>query len=215
MIRLLLIPTMFVAALLTVAVGMIRAWPVDNSDLSDFLLGTDDCPALCFLGIYPGRTTVEQALDQLRTHEWVGSAQLNASGRGYGDIRWQWSGQQSAFIDTTRPARITFYWDDEDPDGPRLNDSIIETLTIYTDIRMYRLQAWFGLPDNGTSAFRNDENLGYAATYNVDYGMVDISTVMTCPAQLLSYWEARARITLSIGRSSSPFVPPNDATRMC
>jgi hypothetical protein len=91
----------------------------------------------------------------------------------------------------------------------------IETLSVYTHIRMYQAQSWLGEPDNGTAAYTLEKNLGYSAVYNNAYGMVDLSTVLVCPVDLMTYWDARAKITLSWWRSSSPYVPPLDAVRIC
>jgi hypothetical protein len=216
MIRLLLRPALALTVLLALSVVLMRAQPTEDESVSRFLTPDADCLALCLLGMRPGLTTVGQAMTLLRSHAWVSSALMNASGRGYADIEWQWSGQQPALIEASRPGRITFYWDRDEDDGRRrLDDMPIETVSIHTRIRIYEAESWFGLADTGTAAYRPDEDLGYSATYNNPYGMVDLSTVMPCPANLLTYWDARTRITLSSWRGMGNHVQPRDAVKMC
>ncbi len=216
MIRLLLRPTLALTALLALSVVLMRAQPAEDYSVHQFLTPDEACSALCLLGMRPGVTTVGQAMSQLRAHVWVSSALMNATGRGYADIEWQWSGQQPDTIDASRPGRITFYWDRDEEDGRRsLTDMPIETVSIHTRIRIYQAEAWFGPPDTGTTAYRPDQDLGYSAVYNNIYGMVDLSTVMPCPANLLTYWDARTRITLSSWRGLGTYIAPHDAVKMC
>ena len=175
----------------------------------------EDCASTCFIGIRPGVTTVQEALVILRDHEWIASPRLNASGRGYGDIRWDWSGLQPAWIDTAYPNRATFYWDQEDPIILNPEQSVIETLSLYTSIRMYNAQTWLGEPDSGTVSYHDDDTIGYAAAYHRVSSMIGISTQIPCPATLLSYWDARVKIMISIGRGSSQYVPPRDVINLC
>lgn len=216
MIYLLLRPALALTVLLLLSVVLMRAQPVTDETVRQFLTPEADCAALCLLGLRPGSTTVGQAMALLRSHAWVSSALMNASGRGYADIEWQWSGQQPELIDASRPGRITFYWDRDEDDGRRsLLDMPIETVSIHTRIRIYEAEAWLGRADTGTAAYRPDEDLGYSAAYNNSYGMIDLSTVMPCPANLLTYWNARTRITLSSWRGLSSYVPPTAAVKMC
>jgi hypothetical protein len=215
MICLLLRPALALTVVLALSVVLMRAQPAQDSVLRQFLTPDEDCAALCLLGMRPGVTTVGQAMTQLRSHAWVSSATMNATGRGYADIEWQWSGQQPDIIDASRPGRMTFYWDRDEENGRQLLDMPIETMSIHTRIRIYEAQAWFGLPDTGTAAYRPDADLGYSAVYNNAYGMIDLSTVIPCPANLLTYWDARTRITLSSWRGTGRYVPPRDAVRMC
>ena len=203
------------AVVLTAAVLLVRVQPQGDSALHLLLAPAEECPDLCLLGLRPGVMTVGQVMERLQNHAWVNELRLSASGAGYGEIRWQWSGQQPDLIDAMQPGRVTFYWEEAAEVDYDLQDALIETVSVYTHARIYLVQQWFGRPDNGTAAFRPDESLGYAAAYNARNGIIDISTVLACPAHLLAYWDARAKITLSIGRSNGTFVPPADAVRMC
>lgn len=197
------------------AVAAVCAVPYDESQLQAFMTSPDNCTGPCLLGIRPGKMTVKAALKILEAHPWVQSTQLSAPGNGYGQIRWQWSGAQPKLIDDTYPGRITFYWDEAESGGHSLRDSKIETIAVQTNIRMYSLQAWYGRPNTGTAGFRFDKTMGYSAGYHFLGTTIILSSTMLCPVSLLTYWNARTVITVSIGWGTSTFVPPTDMVKMC
>jgi hypothetical protein len=201
--------------LLSLAVAFILAAPYDDSELRAFMTTSENCGGECLLGIRPGRTTVGEAMRQLRVHIWVEDAELSASGGGYGQILWLWSGLQPAVIDDSHPGRITFYWDAGEANAPELNDTRIQTISIYTEIRMFSLQDWLGTPDSGSANIRPDGGLGYSAAYPVRGGTVSLSTTMPCPTSLMTYWDAWTRLSLSIGRGSSSYVSPLEMVNLC
>lgn len=202
---------LWLVSLLTIVsilpIALIRALPYDDSDLRAFLAPAADCSLPCFLGIRPGVTRVSDAVDLLRAHDWIDDPSMNAPGRGYGEIRWNWSGAQSRLIDTTRPARMTFYWDREDPTVARPEDSLIETISLYTHIRIHNAQAWYGDPDAGAANVRRDDLIGYIAVYYSQSSMLHLSAALPCPMNLLGFWEARTKITMSIGHIPGASVP--------
>jgi len=203
------------AVLLSLTVAVILAAPHDDSPLRAFLTSGDNCEGQCLLGIRPRTATVSTAMEQLQAHAWVESAQLSATGRGFGQIRWQWSGQQPAFIDERHPGRITFYWDDEEPNALELDDVRIETISIHTRIPMFYLQNWYGSPDTGTAGIRPDGSLGYSAAYHRSGVTFMLSTQMSCPVTLLSYWNSWTRMSVSIGQGTSEYVAPLDMVHIC
>jgi hypothetical protein len=188
-------------------IALIPALPYDDHDLSEFFTAAIDCPLPCFLGVRPGITQAAEALELLRQHEWISDVNMNASGRGYGDIRWNWSGAQSSLIDTARPVRMTFYWDREDPTPARPEDALIETISFYTHVRIYNAQTWYGDPDAGSVTVSVDDLISYMAAYFGQASMLHVSAALSCPLNLMTYWEARAKITMSIGYISRHQVP--------
>ena len=80
---------------------------------------------------------------------------------------------------------------------------------------MDTLQAWFGKPYSGTANFRPDQNLGYSATYRAYGSTLQLSTIMPCPIDLLSYWNARTTMTLSVDHGTSQYVAPGEMVKMC
>jgi hypothetical protein len=57
--------------------------------------------------------------------------------------------------------------------------------------------------------------LGYSAGYHDPGTTVSLSVTMFCPVDLLTYWDARTRITVSIGWGSSTYVSPYEMVKMC
>src|SRR4051794_7992294 len=72
-------------ALFSVALLLIRTQPYDDHELRNLLLPTD-CVAPCLIGIKPGVTTVDAAMDILETNPWIGDIRTRA-----GTIEWTWS----------------------------------------------------------------------------------------------------------------------------
>lgn len=215
MLRLIFRHTLLLMIVFVSSVLVIHARPPDNTDVPALLTPSADCPAPCFLGVRPGDTTVADAITLLRAHEWIGEARVNAPGNGYADIRWTWSGQQPDLIDITRPARMTFYWSAEDPVLERPEEARIDLISFYTTIRMHNAQTWYGDPDSGAANFRLDDMLGYSAAYHNAGSTLGLSTAMPCPLTLLTYWEARVKITMTIGQGNSQFVPLPDLMQIC
>jgi hypothetical protein len=204
---------LLISGLMTAIIG-VRMMPYSDSPLAAFMTAPENCGGTCLLGVRAGTTRVSEAMIFLRQHSWVSEVSQNIPGTGYAQITWTWSGQQPQVIDASREGRITFYWDNE-AGTPELVDAIIETITIYTHLRMYSLHQWLGEADSGSATIRPDGNLSYAITYAIRGGMMNLTGEMPCPVNPLTYWNARTRLTMSIGRSSSSYVPLNDMLNGC
>jgi hypothetical protein len=203
------------SGLLTMFMVVVITLPDHESQLQDFMTLPENCTGPCLLGIRPGRMTVHETMRILEAHPWVEGVRLSASGSGYGQIRWGWSGQKPDVIDESYAGRITFYWDIDDPNPPSLDNTVIQTISIQTYLRMYSLQNWYGMPNSGTTNLRADMKLGYSAGYHNPGTTISLSSMMPCPVSLLSYWNARTLITVSIGWGTSTYTPPFDMVRMC
>lgn len=79
---------------------ILRVWPYDDHDLRMLLL-PEDCPAPCFMGIQPGLTTPDEAIDLLQKHEWVARNSVRRTAGG--EVLWAWNGQQPAVINSNEP----------------------------------------------------------------------------------------------------------------
>lgn len=198
--------------ILLVGAGAIA--PIDNQ-LDSFMIAMENCGGVCLFSIQPGKTTVGETMTHLRDHVWVGDVTQNAPDNGYAQVTWEWSGQQPNSIDDNRQGRITFYWDDNDEFSPTLVNSIVETVSVYTHVRMYSFQEWLGETENGNVNNRADGTLGYTVTYDVPDGMISVVADMRCPVSIESYWDARARMTISVGRSDSSYVNLSEMVQMC
>jgi hypothetical protein len=142
--RLLLKATFGLCILFTLPMILIRAQPYDDSELRNFLMPPEDCPAPCFMGIQPGVTTVDEAIAILQAHEWVDEV-LSKPTADTGDKRWwsiwTWSGLQPNSINNNLSGAIVF------------DKGIVSSLSVYTNLYLGDIQMSFGSPPFG--------NLGY------------------------------------------------------
>jgi len=189
--------------------------PQDNGDIEAFINAPENCEGDCLMGIRPTVTTVRDAMTHLREHVWVVDVRQVASGTGYGSISWQWSGQQPALVDTNREGRLTFYWENDVERSQVLSEVLIDTVTIYTHMRLYSLQTFYGETENGSASFRPGGNLAYSVIYDNPTGMMNLYTELTCPTRILNFWDARTRMTMSRGRVNSEFVTPLSLPEIC
>jgi hypothetical protein len=98
--RLVLTALVALTLLFTVCIGLIHAQPYDDTDLRTFLMPSGDCVMPCFMGIRPGITRIDDALNIVHTHPWVDSYTTHFSTNGVVLITWSWSGQQPDYIDS-------------------------------------------------------------------------------------------------------------------
>lgn len=209
----------FVASffLALVPAGIIFTHSSNDIELTiiEFAQSEDNCLELCLMGIYPGSTTIGEVMPILREHAWVTDPVVSAPGTGYGQIIWSWSGHQPAFVDPLVEGRITFFWENRDPNAPQLTDVVVQTVSIQSTIRMFHLQQWFGVPQSGTGTRQTDNTLFYSIRYHQQEGSIIVSTIIPCPANLTSYWNAFGRVSVSIERSTNNYVLPIDMVNMC
>lgn len=189
--------------------------PDDDTQVSALTSAPELCAGACLFGIQPGITTVSDSLLFLHSHDWIGRIYESVPGNGYAQITWDWSGHQPDVIDNNRSGRITFYWDEENPTGPTWENSIIDTISIYTHARIYLLQNWLGTARSGNASFRPDGSLAYSINYDMPGGTLNLTADMHCPIDVLSYWKAPTRLSMSIGRSTSRFVNLVDLIKIC
>ncbi len=217
MLRLLLRPLCAALLLSVLPMVVIRAQTHDDSSLRAFLTPPEGCLAPCFMGIRPGVTSTQEAIALLREHAWVERIEANENQvdtRGrllYGTLTWTWSDAAPAEIDRTEQGRIFF----NQPD-PFYNALVVHSIQIQTRVRTFRVQEWFGPPDYSMVSYQN-RHLGYAVSYFLEDvpAAVMISTRMTCPANLLNYWDSYALITMTTPYTLDPYIPFTDIVRLC
>lgn len=215
MLRIYLHVTFWVNAVLlsTISVLLLVRW--HNPNLERFLADTQRCAATCLLDIRPLETKVGEAMTILDAHPWVQEVKLSAPGTGYGQIRWLWSGQQPEWIENSHQGRITFYWNATEQNAPNLYDSKVETISVYTQLRLFDLQSWYGQPDSGIASLRPDQTVGYSVAYQHPGGAISLSAVIACPASPHDFWNAPARIGLSTLHDTGKYIPFLDLRRLC
>jgi hypothetical protein len=192
---------------------LIAAQPVDDSGLRAFLMPPADCPAPCFLGIRPGVTTGTQALAILETHEWATNVQLETYTLSltYGKLTWDWSAAAPEFADRARTSSITLR---RQGAGSELAGTRVENMEIFTTVRMHLAQKILGEPDARSVGLRSG-GLAYQMAYDSGSAITILSTILPCPANLLTYWEGRATLYLTIWAGPDHAVQPRTVVNMC
>lgn len=209
--------TLLLVGLFALPVLLIRAQPYNMQEVQSLLAPPPDCPAPCFMGIRPGVTTIDEAHDILREHEWVShvtelGTQRDARGRFiFSAISWTWSEAAPVEIDHSQPGRMYF----TQPD-PLYDLRVVQTFQVETRLRTWLVEQWLGQPAASTFSYHN-RRLGYSFTYTIDGqpSLVVISTAMLCPATMMHYWDSRARLTLTMPYSIGSYIPFKDVMRYC
>lgn len=217
MIKMLLRPLYVLVMVCILPIVVIQAQPHDDTSLRAFLAPPEGCPAPCFMGIRPGVTSTQEAITLLRNHDWVEvidahENQVDARGRLlYGSLTWSWSDAVPAEIDSTEPGRLFF----NQPD-PFYNALVVHSIQIHTRIRTFRVQEWFGQPDYSMVSYQNRQ-LRYAFSYFLEDvpAAVMVSTRVSCPANLLNYWDSYALITMTTPYTLDPYTPFTEIVRLC
>jgi hypothetical protein len=80
---------------------------------------------------------------------------------------------------------------------------------------MYSLQNWLGETKSGDANIRPDGSLGYRVSYDITGGMINLTAEMSCPVSMFTYWHAQTRITMTIGRGTSPYVDLRNLVDKC
>lgn len=157
--------------------------PYDVAALRAFLLPASGCPSPCVMGVGLGTMPVEQALNTLEQHDWVGVLYSHLDGF-YAD--WTWSGAQPDFI--TRQ-RIGFI-------GARsaLNN-VYNTVSVSTSITLGELVLALGRPDYSTFT-RADRVRSRVMIHSVYYAALGLQAdgLINCPITLPRL--ANTRLTL-------------------
>jgi hypothetical protein len=175
--RLILYAAGVVLAAIILMIGFIHTQPRDEVDLHAFLLPDDNCPAACFMGIQPGKTTAQNAIAILQAHPWVAEVKENDYG-----IAWIWSGAQSPLIDSNHSGHITI-----DPQG-----KVIANMSVYTNISMANVWLVLGMPQMGGIDGFSDYQ--FHTAYYMDRGLMLYYDV-SCPLSTQAYWSTPVQIT--------------------
>ncbi len=165
---------------------LIRAQPYDDADLRDLLM-PPDCQMPCFLGIRPGVTSVEEAVNLLQRHQWVSSVVQQ-----YGEVRWFWNGRQPTFLSGTGAPSLSSL--------PVNGVRVVDTLHIPTrlpaglvDVLMGKPAAYQFVPSNRSQAVTSAHDIAMTVSFNT----FTISAPVACPARLDAFWTEPVELSLS------------------
>jgi hypothetical protein len=177
------------STILAACIGVIRAQPYADDELSAFLR-SGDCAAPCFMGIRPGETDTQEAVFLLEHHAWVDKVTQHIwfSGPASSLYSWSWSGQQPALIDASAPGVFS------------TQGNIIDVLQVPTTIAL----GDFWLHDRPQQGMIADEpgELSYTAIY-MD-GTLEVQTVLFCPLRLTTFWQAPSQMLWSMYARPAP-----------
>jgi hypothetical protein len=178
--------------LFTIPILLIHAQSYDDSELGQFLMPPDDCPAPCFMGIRPGETMMEEAIAILQANEWVDEVSKTAYNRlGMQRIEWRWRGGISPLLEPDPIPRS----------GGRLiaDEGVIQYMEFLTRIRAGEAWLMLGKAQNYTSLLQLGGPIGgpkppkpISAIYS---NMVFIAWT-DCPYQR-NFWNARIEIVIA------------------
>lgn len=147
-----------------------------ESTLSDLLTPSGGCGGtrVCFMGIYPGITSMDEATGILHTHPWVGQTQM----QGYTQIDWSWSGSQPDYID------------------PAISGTIIQRG--YSSVSLIRFQTrypygdvWLSLGAPETGYVSRQTTGVLHGIYYTRYQLLAINFT-PCPANVRDFWHTPA-----------------------
>src|SRR4051794_14092484 len=94
--------------LFTAVLLLIHAQPYDDHELRQLLL-PEGCPAPCFMGIRPGVTTMDEALELLKKSGWIEiESSYSISGRDTSTLRFAFNGNQPDVIYADQPLELIF-----------------------------------------------------------------------------------------------------------
>lgn len=193
--RLALIPL----ALFTLVLIVIHAQPYDDHELRQLLL-PEGCPAPCFMGIRPGVTTAEAALQILRANDLVKDVQSYAT-----VISWKWN-------------NLKFIWNDSR--GGKINaksdSQLVDTIILYTNISIGEVQLTLGLPGMeivGIPQGNANRYVRYVAIYQ-QYGL-GMQTEVSC--KNVEPFRSPPIIMISelLSNTPLPLNSVNDIFRVC
>lgn len=161
------------AALFTLAIGLVRAQPYENEAARALLLPPSNCPAPCWQGIRPDDTSIEEAFALLRAHPWV--AAIDQRLYDIYTANWRWSAQRPPLIQETNSNTLWFS-----------SHGRVASVEIMTHIRLGDARLLLGRPAWTSRASLGSQMLQVADFYPQYHMIVFYS--LPCPASVDALW---------------------------
>src|SRR5262249_12704463 len=150
------------------------------------------CSPPCFMGIHPGTTTAEQAIDLLQASPWVKGVSPTTASVGSGarpkttNIYWSWSGQQPDFV---------FAAASREPPYLHVRNDIVQYIRLVTRIPYGNALLIVGAPDTRTLIVGDSESVLQSVGYL--RGRLVFDSQLTCPLTSTVVWNTPISITYS------------------
>lgn len=201
-------PVLILVASFTALIGLIRTQPYHGGELDAFLHPPDACKMPCWQGIRPGETTLDETLSLLNAHPWVKDIVVyeQVYTQGIGFIRWRWSGQQPEIINSQYRGNLF------------LINSVVQTISIPTSASFGDVWLLLDRPGKGIVSLggvtRSRQQAVYRASHQAVYeypqGVLNAQSVLTCPLQPSSFWQAAVNFQLGNNSGGLNFVKNYD-----
>jgi hypothetical protein len=178
----------------TFGVALIRAQRVEDTLLVSFLTrGCEEAVRVCWNGILPGSTRVDDAVALLESHPWI--EQVTVERQPLMEyIYWNWNDRKPAFLDTSDERVPPFVW---------ASQGVVDHIAIPTSLSHADILRKLGTPQLGTfRVLRTRRGARYptlASIWHVagyDDGLYLVYMTTLCPVSARNIW--RSSVTLSL-----------------
>ncbi len=198
MTRLALWPVIMTTALFCGALVLSRLIPNDSHALRAFFAAPDHCAMPCWAGIRPGVTRLDEAIQLLQQHPWVGHLSLEgelASGKTSALIWWHWNGQQSPLIDGQVDGRLIS------------QNDVVQFIVISTRVSMGDARVVLGPPAQGRLMLDGADSTASRFDHLTVYDGLTLQSQATCLVRLTKLWRLPVQIYLYADWPGMTFSP--------
>jgi hypothetical protein len=183
-----------IALVAAFGVALIRAQQVDESLLEDFLRqGCETVVGVCWHGIRPGITRIDDAAALLEAHPWVDDVFVRRQPL-LEYISWTWNEKRPAFLDSSGERVPPFIW---------ARAEIIDHITIPTLLSYGEALRTLGRPEQGAflvlRARRNTRFPTLATVWHMagyENGLYLIYMTASCPVSAQRMWGTPVTISI-------------------
>jgi len=159
-----------------VVILLVCAQPHNDHDLR--WLPVNNCLSACFLGIHPGKTTIEEAVKLLKAHPWI-SQVMPMNTRGSYRIGWFWSDDVPDFLKhtTTNP-------DFPADGGITFDNGVVRNIGFNTHLTFGDIALAWTYPNESQLVLPGlmiGEDSSVLAVVNIKYDDYQISGTLNCP----------------------------------
>lgn len=188
--------TLLLFSLASVGVLLVQARPHHDTELLSLLL-PDDCTAPCFIGIRPGTTTANEAIQLLENHPWIQSIEIRftdfrqQANTFWGYVYWDWLVGTPLFTKTS-DNRLGIH-----RSYLRVLDGVVDEVAFTTSLPLGEVVAALGKADRYELSAMQYKNPPYPIVQNFFYPQAHlfINSTSLCPA-LSPDWYQNTMITV-------------------
>lgn len=179
--------TLVLLLLFAAALGVIRAQPYSDGELSAFLDAVQRCSPTCFMDVQLGVTKADEALEIFKTHAWVKEAYISTNRLGETYIVVEWSGQQPALMKTTLLA--TFFFDP--------SSRVVEGFRVITHATLGDMWLSLGTPQAGELLGKRAHYAIYAIENEDRTYLMLAYSIVNCPVDVKALWQSSLMVSVS------------------